>query len=255
MALFMDGNISSIDDLRSYDTSVLRVADAEKVDLSAKLELARTEIGIELEEFISRRCGREAGWPGSGAPGLQNVVITPVLKQWHTLRTLALVYADVHANLVDSRYKGKWEEHWRRARWAAEMLFRTGLGFVSDPVARAARPEVRVLPGDAPASVYGIAVAWRNRREESGAASDTVIQTLSTSGLIAVRAVRPPANAAGFDVYAGTSPEVLSRQNTTPIEPDGEWVLPATGLVSGDPPPVGQQPEWVVRNDRVLQRG
>lgn len=255
MSLFTGGNISNVEDLRSYDTSVLEVASAENVDLAAKLELARTEIGIELEEFMARRCGRNAGLPGASGPALANVVVTPVLKQWHTLRTLSLIYADVQANLVDSRYEGKWKEHRQRAQWAAEMLFRIGVGFVGDPVAKAEQPQVRALPGNLPAATYYVRVAWRNRRDESGVASDPVIHTLAGAGVIGVQAFQPPPNAVGFDVYAGPVEAEISRQNSALINPAREWVLPETGLVDGEPLPGGQQPDWYMRNDRILQRG
>jgi len=227
MSLFTDGNISGLEELRAYDTGILEVAGAEGVDLAAKLSLAATEIGIELEEFLRKRAGGGAGLVGQPYLGLENVVVTPALRQWHTLRTLAL----------------------------ADSLYRIGIGLVNSPLPKAETPEVETVPGTLAGATYYIKVAWRSAAGEAGAPSEAAVHTVETEGLPAVRAVGPPANAAGFDVYAGTSESGVTKQNTDPVEPTAQWVMPETGLVSGAEPGTGQEPGWFLRNDRVLQRG
>ncbi len=255
MSLFTDGNISGLEELRAYDTGILEVAGAEGVDLAAKLSLAATEIGIELEEFLRKRAGGGAGLVGQPYLGLENVVVTPALRQWHTLRTLALIYADIRSNHVRTRYAGKEKEYRQRARWAADSLYRIGIGLVNSPLPKAETPEVETVPGTLAGATYYIKVAWRSAAGEAGAPSEAAVHTVETEGLPAVRAVGPPANAAGFDVYAGTSESGVTKQNTDPVEPTAQWVMPETGLVSGAEPGTGQEPGWFLRNDRVLQRG
>jgi hypothetical protein len=54
MALFTDGNIASIEDLKEYESAVLQAASIEGIDITAKLKLAQREIGFEIASFITR---------------------------------------------------------------------------------------------------------------------------------------------------------------------------------------------------------
>lgn len=246
MALFTDGNASDVADLRAYDAAVTEVAAAEGVSLQAKLELAMQEIGVELEEFLARTTGGQAA--------LSQVVVTPALKQWHTLRTLALIYGDIHNSHVSQRFERKWADYRMRARWAAETLFRIGVGLVSRPIPKAAAPVVRSLPGTLAPGTYLIKVAWVDARGETGAASEAVVWTLAAEGALGVRAVQPPAVAAGFHVYVGSSERDLARQTAAPEGLQSEWVSGGE-LERGQPAAAGQEPERYVRNDRILMRG
>lgn len=246
MALFTDGNASDVADLRAYDAAVTEVAAAEGVALQAKLELAMQEIGVELEEFLARTT--------QGQARLSQVVVTPALKQWHALRTLALVYGDIHNSHVNQRFERKWADYQMRARWAAETLFRIGLGLVSNPIPKAAAPVVRTLGGTLAPGTYVIKVAWVDGRGETGAASDPVVWTLGGEGALGVRVVDPPPAAAGFHVYAGSSERDLARQTEAPQELGTEWVS-GGDLGRRFPARAGQEPERYVRNDRILMRG
>lgn len=255
MPLFSDGDISSIDDLRAYDTAILDLAGSEGMQLTAKLAVAGAEIAIEIEEFLRKRSGGSSSFSDDAGAELSQVVVTTALKQWHTLRTLALIYGDVHGNHFNGRYEGKWKEYQRRSRWAAETLYRTGIGLVHRPVPRAEAPEVRVLPGAAPSATYHVMVAWKNNAGEHGAASEATITSVVTTGVIGVTAVHPPEVAQSFDVYVGDDPSEISKQNMNPVDIGAEWLMPETGLIAGEPAPSGQEPQWWLRNDRVLQRG
>ena len=255
MALFTDGEISTVEDLRAYDTAVLEVASAEGVDLTAKLEIARSEIGVELEEFIGKRTGDGSAEFGGASTSIDNVVVTPALKQWHTLLALALIYGDVQGNHRHTGYQTKWQEYRRRARWASDSLWRTGVGLVWSPLPKPAAPALRSAPGTLAPRTYFVRVAWGNRSGERSEASGLAILTLDNAGTIAVTALNAPATAAGYDVYAGVTEDGLARQNAALVGPGEEWVLPESGLAPGAGLPQGQQPDWRLRNDRVLQRG
>ncbi len=255
MALFTDGSISSIEDLQGYDSLVLEAAQAEQVDLSVKMAVAQSEIAIELEEFIRRRRLQDPLELGETEAGVERIVVTEPLRRWHSLLTLTLLYGDIQSNHVSSRYSGKWKEYRQRAIWAAEMLFRIGVGFVNDPIPKAKPPEVRLRAGSLEPRTYRIRVAWRNSAGQTGAPSDEVIYRPEIQGVIAVKALEGPANASGYDVYAGTDEAAVTKQNTATVPPTEEWVMPETGLISGAGAPTGQKPDWYLRNDRVLQRG
>ena len=85
MALFRDGLISSLEDLRVYETSLLDTASIEGVSLSNKLELAQQEIGNEILRFLIQQLEpTESVTPAK----LDQVVATDPLRRWHALRTL-----------------------------------------------------------------------------------------------------------------------------------------------------------------------
>ena len=180
MALFTDAPISTLDQLAAQDTAVLDVASNEGIDASAKILLAQEELGVELTSAFSRsafsRTSPSMWWPGSVATSLSvlqlpNIVVTPPLRLWHTFRTLALVYRDAYGNQLNDRYAAKWREYQDLAKWASAMLFQTGIGVVSSPIAVASSPEVDLLSGSQPATMYFARVAWLNSTGEEGMAN------------------------------------------------------------------------------------
>ncbi len=253
MALFADGTTSTVEDLQAYDTSIVGIASAEEVDLDAKIGLARTEIGIELEELLLKRT-TATRWAGAGVD-LENVVVTPALKHWHSLLTLARVYGDIQGNHLESRYGQKWKDYLKRARWAADSLWRSGIGVVSSPIARAERPSVRTAPAAVPMQTYWIQVAWTTSSNDSGEPSEMFIYTVESDGVPAVMAGAAPPMSVGYDVFVGLDAGALKKQNGTVLPVGTEWVMPVGGLVDGEAPGTGQEPERFIRNDRILMRG
>src|SRR6516164_5839448 len=104
MALFTDGDVSSIEDLRGYDTQLLDVANTEGIDVTRKLKLAQDEIAAEITAMLSRRAWFKAPLD----PG--RVVVTPPLKLWHMFLSLELVYRDAYRSQLNDRYAGKRDE-------------------------------------------------------------------------------------------------------------------------------------------------
>ena len=48
MAMLLDGPPSTIDDLNARDSDLLNVAGAEGIDLTTKLQLAATDVGMPV---------------------------------------------------------------------------------------------------------------------------------------------------------------------------------------------------------------
>jgi hypothetical protein len=128
MALFVDGNITSLQDLAAQESSILDLAHSEGIDLGAKLELAQRELAIELDRFISRNAG------GADGVSVENVVITQPLRRWHALRTLMLAYRDASNNQLNDRFRDKLATYAQVERGAAGQLFEAGVGVVWNPV-------------------------------------------------------------------------------------------------------------------------
>jgi len=264
MALFTDAPISTLDQLAAQDTGVLDVASNEGIDASAKISLAQEELGVELTSAFSRSAfsctSPSMQWPGRLATSLSalqlpNIVVTPPLRLWHTFQTLALVYRDAYGNQLNDRYAAKWKEYQDLARWASAMLFQSGIGVVSDPIAVAGSPEVDLLSGAQPPAVYYVQVAWLNSKGEEGMVSPVTSINAPDHNSMQVRPISPPANAVAWNVYAGIAVDSVTLQSATPLSMDQIWLLPSSGLVPGRGPTTGQEPNYYSQAPRFLQRG
>lgn len=249
MALFTDGWPSTIENLREYDTAVLDVAHIEGVDLSAKLAVAQRELAAHLSLFLLKHGA------GESAPNVQRVVVTEPLQRWHALETLATAYRDVYHSQLNDRYLGKWKAFEKAAGVAAARLFELGIGMVSDPIPRAAPPEIESAPGAVAPGAYCIQVAWRNALGEEGAPSEVRMFTTEDGSAPVVKMGAPPANAGFWSVYAGPAEGTLSRQNAAALEASLAWTMPPAELLTGAPAGTGQLPVYYLRTSRVLQRG
>ena len=252
MALFTDQHTTTIEDLRRHESGVIDLAGGEGVDLTAKLQLAYEEVGLELSSFLQRRGG---GAQGPDHP-LTNVVITDGLRNWCVLQTLAALYRDAYSNQLNDRYRAKWQEYEKRARTAAEKLFEYGVGVVATPIARGMKPGLSVTPAlGAPAATYYISVSWVGAQGTEGSTSDVAVIDVDAELTVTVDAGEAVPHAASWNVYAGRSPFEMRLQNAQPIPAGATWTIPATGLVNGRPTGSGQIADYLIRQNRVLPRG
>jgi len=244
MALFVDGPASAIEDLAAQDSQLLNVASAEGIDLTAKLAVAQETVGIELEGLL-RECS---------GPELQHVVVTPALRLWHTYRTLETVYRDAYHNQLNDRYAGKRDQFRELGMWARERLRQTGVGLARRPVPRAATPDAQPTSGSLPEGTYYVTVSLVNAEGDEGCpAIPAAVESASGGGFV-VAPPDAPEGVTGWNVYAGTSPENMARQNGETLDPATPWLqteIPACGSAPGD----GQKPNHMHPLPRMLQRG
>jgi hypothetical protein len=244
MALFTDGPTSGIEDLAAQDSQLLNVASAEGIDLTAKLAVAQEAVGIELEGLL-RECS---------GPELRRVVVTPALRLWHTYRTLETVYRDAYHNQLNDRYAGKRDQFRELGMWARERLRQTGVGLARHPIPRAATPDPQPTSGSLPEGTYYVTVAWVNAAGEEGSAAIPAALTTASGGGFLVLPGEAPEGIAGWNVYAGQTPDTMARQNGAPVDPGVPWLqteIPAGGSAPGD----GQKPNHMHPLPRMLQRG
>ena len=118
---------------------------------------------------------------------------------------------------------------WAVETWARERLREIGIGFAAIPVPRAEKPTVVSYSGDPTANLasgtYYVTVAWVNRNGEEGAAAEQVAIDVE-SGTFEVLANAAPTNAVGWNVYAGTDPNVKRLQNNGTLEVGARWTQP-----------------------------
>src|SRR5579864_413704 len=264
MALFTDAPISTLDQLAAQDSGVLDVASNEGIDASAKISLAQEELGVELTAAFSRssfsRTNPSIWWPGSVATSLSilqlpNIVVTPPLRLWHTFHTLELLYRDAYGSQLNDRYAAKWKEYQNLAKQASAVLFQTGIGVVSDPIAIASNPEIGLLGGAQGATMYYAQVAWLNSRGEEGMPSPVASASAPDQNSLQVTPNSPPSNDVAWNVYVGVSIDSITLQNSIPLDTSQTWLLPPSGLAQGRSPALGQEPNYYSQAPRFLQRG
>jgi hypothetical protein len=263
MALFTDGSISTIGDLAGYESSILEVAKTERIDLSRKLKLAEEEIRVDLQAFLSRQDDTGEFDPLLNLTAvtpwwrIDQIVVTEPLHKWHTFRALSLTYRDAYNRQMNDRFQGKWTEYDALAGWASGALFETGVGMVSDPVPRAAQPQITTAAGTLAAATYFASVTWIGHTGAEGAPSELVSITVPANNKLIVTAVNPPAGVIGWNVYASYSAADLTLQNGTPVEASQPWIEPATGLMKGKAVGDGQHPETFLQQSerRLILRG
>jgi len=264
MALFTDEYVSDVSDLIGYETNLPEVAAAEGIDLAGKLKLAQTEVGAQLQAASTRPGsmyqGQTGVWNSGGDSNLSRfelskVVVTPPLKLWHTFQTLAIVYRDLYNRKVNDKYLPKWKEYKELARWAADLLYQTGIGVTWAPLPRPAGPTLDWVSGPHPAATHFVAITWSSAAGEESAGS--VEQAISVPDASALRVAHgaPPVSATKWNVYTGSVAGETTRQNPLPLALFNPWILPPSGLVLGSSLGEGQAPQAFRTAPRFMQRG
>lgn len=251
MSLFTDGTISTSEDLRTYESSILEVANTEGIELEAKLQLAQREIGVELIAMLSL----QPGIAGRGRE-LRNIVLTEPLRQWHATHALSVIYRDAYNSQLNERYLGKWREYAKQAIRAANTLMATGVGMVSQPIEQAQVPFCKAVTGGTlPEINYFVQVAWVNAAGATGAASNAISVPCAAGNLLTVKALGAPSEAVGWFVYLGLSADEMLLQNVTPLNPGVTWVEPESGAGGTNAAAPGQQPQFFVTRQQRVRRG
>jgi hypothetical protein len=254
--LFTDGYPARAEDLRIFESNIYEVASVEGIDLDAKLEAAAEEIGDQIMAFLLQ--------PGSGDPqastrrwmGLSNLVVTPAMRRWHGLHTLAMTFRDAFHNQVSERYRESWRHYVTAAAEARAVLFGIGLGFVSNPLARPGKPAVEAGNGTLPAGVYVIKIAWVNGKGQVSAPSEpTAIELTAQGAPVVVRPEHAPNDAVGWHVYVGEMGGDLRQQNIETISLASSWTASSGSLLQGEYPGSGQFADVYITASRVTPRG
>jgi len=264
MALLHDGVISTVEDLRSYESDIQETALAEGLDVESKIRLAQVEIEAQLTASGQR--------PGNFflADGMSShetatsrstvrfdasqVVVTPPLKMWHTFQALSLFYRDANSRRASDRATAKWIEYKELGKWSADLLFQTGVGLVFSPVSRPTGIELSFSQSSIDSLSLMARASWV-AGEREGAASSSRAVTTPTDHALSVEMPEPPPTATGWNVYVGTTGSELRLQNSTPIPLDTAWTMPPTGLTDGRPVGDGQSPDAYRTIPRFVWRG
>lgn len=255
--LLTDGNPNTGEDLLVYETQILNVASTEGIAMDAKLGVATEEISEDiLDVLLDHTRALDPQSTIRRTIGVSDVVVTPQLKRWHALHTLEVVYRDAFNNQLNDRYQAKFREYHELSRGARDRTLRFGIGLVLAPLPEAPLPVFSSVPGLLPVEIYYVRVAWVSA---SGAVGEpSVVTTFAApAGSLPVVSMGgpPPANATGFNVYMGLTPDSITLQNSTPTPVGSGFTLAATGLVVGSAPGNGQAADIYVTGGPMLRRG
>jgi hypothetical protein len=254
MALFVDGPAPTIDDLADQDTGILAVSKTVGININSKLRLSQEEIRTEVELLLIR-LQPPGDVPMTPLLSVEQVVVTPTLKRWETMHALELFYRDAYFSDLVDRYQPKWQEYMSLASGARDNFVASGLGLVNDPIHRARLPFLSFVAGPQSGGLLYASVAWVNAAGQEGAASEASSITIPDGNLMTVTATNPPANAVGFQVYAGPTLDAMFRQNNV-LLPIGATYTYVPGQVTQGPlPGRGQAPDSVKPLARTLLRG
>ncbi|MBV9301372.1 MAG: hypothetical protein JOY62_18690 [Acidobacteriaceae bacterium] len=259
MALFTDAEIVTLDDLLQFETSLVQVASSHGINVDTKIKLATDAVSDKLLLWLLRAGASDPQYLKRRLLGLSTVVVTPVLQRWVCFESLSRFFAEAYNVQLNTRFQGKWTEYQNEAAEASDLVFMSGLGIVYNPLPRPAMPLVSIQNGTSPAFAMFIETTWVDSRGTESAVSPVNGLILNGASTIAVAmaegALNAPSAAVGWNVYAGTTEDQLTRQNTAPLQIGSTWQLPGTGLVDGPEASGGQQPNYYIVLPRLSQRG
>jgi hypothetical protein len=265
MALFTDGPPASIDDLRRYDSSAESLAHDAGINLDDKLSVAAEEVGQAIFSFLlfhSTPC-----YPGTGLSlnvppgearrqrlGLSDVMVTPAVRRWTSLKALSCLYRDAYESDVTDRYRVKREEFEKLATDAEDYTFTTGVGLSLSPAPKAPVPTVTQASQTETGADSSVRVTWVNGQGAEGAPSDVWNAPLAPGDQVTV-SVPAPAGIAGWNIYVALADGTPLLQNAALLPPGAGWTMPLGSLASGRPILEGQPPDYIVVERRILPRG
>ena len=257
MALFTDADIITLDDLLAYENSLVQVSSSYNIDVDTKIGLAVSSIGDKLLLWLRKMGPADPQWLQRRQLGLSTVVVTSTLERWLCFDSLARFFAEAYNVQLNTRFQGKFTEYQKLSSDAAARAFTSGLGLVYAPLPMPALPVVTVSTGLLSAEAMFVQTAWTDSAGNEGALSPVngVILPAGSSISVAMAETVAPAAAIGWNVYASTQADGLTRQNTAPLTIGTTWQLPAGGLIAGASPINGQKPNLYLTLARELQRG
>ena len=233
MALLTDGNPNDTEGLRVFESAILDVAHVEGIDLDVSCVWLREEISQDVLDMLLGHTPVRflIGGDQRRLLGVSDVVVSPQMKRWQALHTLAVVYRDAYNNQLNDRYLSKWDEYRELARGARERTYGFGIGLVAAPIPRAGTPVLGAGAGALAGALYYVQVSWVSAAGQEGSASCSTNFQTSDNSVLTVAAGNAPAGAVGWNVYVGLTVSTVTLQNSAPLAIGRHFTLPGSGVV------------------------
>jgi hypothetical protein len=129
------------------------------------------------------------------------------------------------------------------------------VGIVSDPLRQACPPTLGTTTGPQSGGTFYASVAWVNAMNQEGAPSVAASITIADGNLMTVSTSASPANAIGFNVYAGGDLNKMFRQHDVPLPVTGSYLYVPGQRLDGVTPGEGQRPDFMRPLARTILRG
>ncbi len=259
MALFTDANTVAVDDLLVYESSLDSTASSHGIDINTKIALATSAVGDKLMLWLLNVGASDPQRLNRRLLGLSTVVVTPTLRRWLCFESLSRFFSEAANIQLNTRFQAKLAEYQGETARAENTYFLSGVGIVYKPLPRPLLPLVSVQNGSSPEEALFIQTSWVDSIGEEGALSPVnglILSAGSTAVVgMAEGVLKAPPIATGWNVYAGSAEDNITRQNTSPLPIGATWQLPATGLVDGADPATGQEPNFWIALSRQIRRG
>jgi hypothetical protein len=259
MALFTDAEIITLENLLSFESSLVQVASAHGINIDTKISLATTAVSETLLQLLRDTGMSDPQWLSRRVIGLSTIVVTPSLERWLCFESLTKVFAEAYNVQLNTRFRGKWKEYQDESQFAADVTIQAGLGIVFTPLPKPQMPEVSVQQGNAPAESLFVQTSWVNSEGNESALSPVNGLVLNNQSAITVQmaegALGAPPAALGWNVYVGSSASQITLQNGNPLVIGSTWTLPASGIVNGAEGGNGQSLQFIVPISRQIRRG
>jgi hypothetical protein len=259
MPLFTDADIVSLDDLLQFENSLVQVSSTHAIDVSAKIKLSISAIGDKVMLWLLKVGASDPQWTMRRRLGLWNVVVTPNLHRWLCFDSLSRFFAEAYNVQLNTRFQGKWTEYQAQASEAASIMFMSGIGIVYKPLPKPAMPSASFQNTANPTQALFIQTAWVDGNGNEGAVSPVNGLIVNEAATVAVAmaegsTLAPPA-ASGWNLYASTSSNDLTRQNNAPLAIGSTSQLTALSVIDGPEAVGGQQADFYISLSRQIQRG
>ena len=149
----------------------------------------------------------------------------------------------------------KWREYKELAQWAWDLLLQTGVGITVAPVQRPVQPQLDWVSSSLDLTILFVRMTWIGIQSAEGAGSIEQAISIPTGNALRVTPPTAPGDVSGWNVYVAETSGKVTRQNAAPLEVDTAWVMSSTGVQSGEPLGMGQEPDFFKTVPRFLQRG
>ncbi len=259
MALFTDTAAITIDDLLSFEGSLVQVVSSHQISVDIKISLALDAISDKLMIWLLNVGASDPQSLSRQSLGLSTVVVTPALKRWICLESLSRIFAEAYNSQLNTRYQGKWKAYEQQAANAANLFSVGAVGIVYNPLPRPAMPLISVQSGNLPAQAIFVQTCWVDADGNESALSPENATVLAANSNIAVAmaegALGAPAAAVGWNVYEGGQSDALTKQNAQVLAIGSTWELPASGFQIGSTGSGGQIPSFYITLSKQIRRG
>ena len=254
MALLMDGSPNTVETLKAVESSIADVAGIELIDVDIKMGLALEEISESLMVYLIQLGTQDPQYLTRRQIGVSTIVLTPPLRRWHGMLSIALIYRDAYHNQLNERYLAKWKYFNAVSAEARRTLIQTGLGLVNAAVPKAPVAVTGLAIGQWTPGTYVVRMAWVDSAGRVGSPGEAMTVELVSGSAPTVMAPPPPVGIVGWNVYVAAIGSVPAQQNASQLGFATPWVAQVAGPVAGDAIGDGQKPDRYIADNQSFFR-